>query len=361
MRTHAFMITLLIALGAAMPAFAHDRFPFPDSRTVTVMSWNVASGVDAELAAVPAAVGVPDLLQKVARVYQAYFARNFPDRAAAIAAQVAAHRPDLIGLQEAVLVRTQAPPDGPATPATTVALDYVEILLDALAARGQHYEVVVQAINFDAELPSALGFDVRHTDRDVILARVDARAPDLAFTNVQAGVFATNCAVPSAALGPTTFRRGWASVDVKVRHQTFRFVSTHLEGACLQATPAIQQAQALDLLGGPASTDMPLVLVGDLNSAGDGTGTAYNKLIAAGFTDAAVAAGTGNSYTCCQAPDLSNPTSLFDRRIDFIVSRGPFKVLGTQLVGEQAADRTATGRWPSDHAGVVTRFRLPPP
>jgi hypothetical protein len=63
----------------------------------------------------------------------------------------------------------------------------------------------------------------------------------------------------------------------------------------------------------------------------------------------------------CQAPDLSNPTSLFDRRIDFIVARGPFKVLGTQLVGEQAADRTATGRWPSDHAGVVTRFRLPPP
>ena len=84
MKTHAFMITLLIALTAAMPAVAHDRFPFPDGGTVTVMSWNVSNGVDAELAVVPTAVGVPDLLQKIARVYQAYFTRNFPDRAAAI-------------------------------------------------------------------------------------------------------------------------------------------------------------------------------------------------------------------------------------------------------------------------------------
>jgi len=353
-------ITLLAALAVAAPAFAQHR-PHPGDPTVTVMSWNVSNGVDAELAAVPAASGLPDLLQKVSAVYQAYFVRNFPDRAAAIAAQVATHRPDLIGLQEAVLVRTQSPPDGPATPATTVVLDYVQILLDALAARGQRYEVVLQSINFDAELPSALGFDVRHTDRDVILGRVGTKGSGLGFTNAQAGVFTTNCAVPSATLGSTTFRRGWASVDVTMRQQTFRFISTHLEGFCGPATPAIQQAQAQDLLGGPASTDLPLVLVGDLNSPGDGTGAAYNKLIAAGFTDAAVAAGIGNSFTCCQAPDLSNPTSLFDRRIDFVLLRGHFKALGTELVGEAAADRTAVGRWPSDHAGVVTTLRLPPP
>ena len=361
MKVHALAIALLVASAVAMPALAQHRVPFPDGRTVTVMSWNVSNGVDAELAAVPSAANLPDLLQKVAAVYQGYVARNFPDRAAAIADQVAAHRPDLIGLQEAVLVRTQSPPDGPSTPATMVALDYVQILLDALATRGQRYEVVVQSINFDAELPSALGFDVRHTDRDVILARIDSRAPDLAFTNAQAGIFSANCAVTSATLGPTTFRRGWASIDVKLRQQTFRFISTHLEGACLQATAAIQQAQAFDLLGGPAATTLPLVLVGDLNSAGDGTGAAYNKLTAAGFTDAAVVAGIGNSLTCCQAPDLSNPTSLFDRRIDFVLVRGPFTVLGTQLVGEQPADRTATGRWPSDHAGIVTRLGLAHP
>jgi hypothetical protein len=108
----------------------------------------------------------------------------------------------LVGLQEAVLVRTQSPPDGPATPATTVVLDYVQILLNALAARGLHYEVVVQSINFDAELPSALGFDVRHTDREVILARADLKTSDLKLSNAQAGNFVTNCTIPSPITGP---------------------------------------------------------------------------------------------------------------------------------------------------------------
>ena len=254
-------------------------------------------------------------------------------------------------------MRTQSPPDGPATPATTIALDHLRILLDALAARGQRYEVLVQVATFDAELPSAFGFDVRHTDREVILARVDGRLPELDVGNAQAGIFSDNCVVPSA-VGSLTFRRGWAAIDVRWRRQAFRFVSTHLEGACGPATAAIQQAQVADLLGGPASTALPLVLVGDLNSPGDGTGVAYNRLVAAGLADAAVTTGLGNAPTCCQAPQLSNPASLADRRIDVVLTRGGFKAIGATLVGETAADRTATGLWPSDHAGMVVRLRL---
>jgi hypothetical protein len=345
------------AIGIASPARADSRHA--PGAALTVMTWNVSDGVAAELAAVPTATGLPDLAQKVAAVYQGYFARDFADRADAIAKQIAWHRPDLVGLQELVLVRTQAPPDGPATPATAVALDPLRILLAALAARGQRYEVLVQLATFDAELPSALGFDVRHTDREVILARIDARPPDLDYVNAQAGIFASNCVVPSALGGSLTFRRGWAAIDVRWRRQAFRFVSTHLEGACGAATASIQQAQVSDLLSGPVSTVLPLVLVGDLNSPGDGTGAAYNRIVAAGLEDAAVAAGLGNAYTCCQAPQLTNPGPLFDRRIDVVLASPPFKVLGASLVGEAAADRSAAGRWPSDHAGVVVRLRLP--
>src|SRR3990170_6945483 len=174
MKALVFTITLLLMLSSA-PVVAQQRVPFAGHRVVTVMTQNVYHGVDAEFSAIPTATGFLDLLQKVAAVYQCYFARNFPERAAALAAEIEATRPDLIGLQEAILVRTQSPPDGPATPATTVALDFVRILLDALAARGLHYEVVVQSIGFDAELPSGLGFDVRHTDREVILARADLK------------------------------------------------------------------------------------------------------------------------------------------------------------------------------------------
>ena len=360
MKALVFTITLLLMLSSAS-VIAQQGVPFAGHRVVTVMAQNVYHGVDAEFSAIPTATGFLDLLQKVAAVYQGYFARNFPERAAALAAEVEATGPDLIGLQEAILVRTQSPPDGPATPATTVALDFVRILLDALAARGLHYEVVVQSIGFDAELPSGLGFDVRHTDREVILARADLKTSDLKLSNAQAGNFVANCTIPSATVGPITIRRGWVAVDVKIRGKSFRFISTHLDGDCLPFTSAIQQAQAAELLGGPAATDLPVVLVGDLNSPGDGTGVTYNNLITAGFADAAVDAGVGGTLTCCQADDLLNPVSILDRRIDFVLSRAGFTVLGADIVGEDPSDRTLSGLWPSDHAGVVATFELPHP
>jgi hypothetical protein len=314
------------AVGQREPPSAADR-------VVTVMSLNVNHGVAGELNALAGATDFDDMLAKVAAVYQGYFARDFHARAAAMAIQVEATRPDLIGVQEAVLVRTQYPPDGPATPATDVALDYLEILLDALAARGLHYEVVVQSIGWDAELPSALGIDVRHTDRELILARSDLKVSDLKLSNALTGHFLANCQIPSAILGPVTILRGWASVDAKIRGKSFRFITTHLDGDCTPFTFAYQQAQMAELLAGPA--------------------------VGAGFTDAAAVAGLGGRLTCCQANDLLNPVSMFDRRIDYVFYRGDFAVRGADVVGDDPADRTVSGLWPSDHAFVVTTLVVP--
>jgi hypothetical protein len=137
---------------------------------------------------------------------------------------------------------------------------------------------------------------------------------------------------------------------VKIRGKSFRFISTHLDVVCLQFTSAIQQAQAAELLGGPAATDLSVVLVGDLNSPGDGTGVTYNNLITAGFADAVVEAGVGGTLTCCQAEDLLNPVSILDRRSEFVLFRGAFTVLGAAVDGDDPADRTPSGLWPSDHA-----------
>jgi endonuclease/exonuclease/phosphatase family metal-dependent hydrolase len=255
-------------------------------------------------------------------------------------------------------VRTQSPPDGPATHATTVALDYVKILLEALAARGLNYEVVVQSPNLDVELPSALGFDVRHTDREVILARSDLKTSDLKLSNAQGGNFVTNCTIPTTTLGPITIRRGWVAIDAKTRGNSFRLISTHLDFTCLQFTPAIQRAQAAEILGGPAATDLPVVLAGDFNSPGDGSGVTYNDLIAAGFDDSVIEAGVAALPTCCQANDLLNPISTLNSRIDFVLFRGALKALDADIVGNNPSDRTPSGLWPSDHAGVVSKLRL---
>jgi endonuclease/exonuclease/phosphatase family metal-dependent hydrolase len=358
MKRWAISILVMVTwFGTASPA----RGQIDDDgteRVVRVLTRNVYHGVNAEIFAVPSATSQLDLLKKVAAVYQGYLARNFPERATALAAEIDERRPDLIGLQEAILVRTQAPMDGMATPATSVALDYVQLLVDALAARGLAYEVVVQSIDFDFELPSALGMDIRHTVRNVILARSDLQVSDLKLSNAQTGHFATNCVLPSN-FGPISILRGWVAVDVKTRGRVLRFLNTHLDGDCLPITPAIQQAQAAEILAGPAATELPLIFVGDLNSPADGTGVTYNALLAAGFSDAWTLAGSGAGLSCCQADDLLNATSTLNRRIDLVLFRGGFIAREAFTVGDAPEDRTPSGLWPSDHAGVGAALAVP--
>src|SRR5262249_50938188 len=142
MKTRLLPFTLLLVLSLSTMLHAQQSVPFAGEREVTVMTQNLYSGVDQEIFAVPNATSFLDLLSKVADVYNGYFARDFPARAERIASEVAAAHPDLIALQEAVLVRTQFPADGPATPATDVALDYVAILQQALTSKGLVYNVV---------------------------------------------------------------------------------------------------------------------------------------------------------------------------------------------------------------------------
>lgn len=360
MRPSIAVIGVLVIASAAAPRAQPSAAPGPN-RLIRLMTQNVYHGVDAEIFAVPQATSQADLLDKVAAVYNGYLARNFPERAAALALEIYLTRPDLIGLQEAILVRTQQPADGAATPATFVKLDYVQILLDALAARGLAYKVVTQSVGFDLELPSALGFDVRHTDREVILARADLSAADLTLSNPLAGNFAVSCPIPSS-FGPIPIRRGWVAVDATVRRRTFRFLSTHLDGDCLPFTSAYQQAQAAELIAGPGATDLPVVLVGDLNSPADGSGVTYNTLTGAtaGLTDTWTMSGLGAGLTCCQADDLRNNESSLTQRIDLVLFRGAFTPLAAITIGDRPVFKTSSGMWPSDHAGVVAGLLLQP-
>ena len=105
MRTFVFAIALLLTISF-VPASAQQAIPFGGDRIVTVMTRNVYHGVDAEIFRVPGATSLEDLLDRVAAVFRGYEARNFPERAKALAAEIEATQPALIGLQEAVLVRT---------------------------------------------------------------------------------------------------------------------------------------------------------------------------------------------------------------------------------------------------------------
>src|SRR5262245_25371968 len=122
--------------------------------------------VGTSFAPLTAAQTPQQLLAAVATVYNNILATKPAERAAAMAREIARHRPDLVALQEASLLRT-----GTGGPATTVRSDLLQSLLDELEGLGQRYRAVAIVPGLDAQVPSALGFDVRVTVQDAILVR----------------------------------------------------------------------------------------------------------------------------------------------------------------------------------------------
>ncbi len=185
----------------------------------------------------------------VTEVFGIVQATNFPERAEAIADTVMTRRPDVIGLQEVSWYRT-GPYDGGVN-AETTAYDFLDILMNALAARGLDYRVAGVVTNADVEAPmfvSAQGdlADLRLTDRDVILVRGNVHAG----TPV-AGNYSTNAGFD---LGPSSveFTRGYVMVPVSVKGRSYLFVNTHLETRLNGDNPLgilYQYAQSLELAG----------------------------------------------------------------------------------------------------------------
>jgi len=272
-----------------------------------------------------------------------------------MAREIARHRPDLVALQEAAMLRTGTS----GTPAVTVRADLLQSLLDALAGLGQRYVAVAIVPGLDAQVPSTLGFDVRVTLQDAILVRADLQPDELEVSNLQIEQFGVKLVVPTL-LGPFADPRGWAAIDVKMRGHRFRFVTTHLDSV----VPAIRVAQARELLLSAADTSLPVIIAGDSNidadSSLDPSFPGYQAIINAGFTDAWLSKRAPDpGFTAHQAENLLNPTSLLNHRIDLVLFRGGFGVADISLIGNQPADRTSSGLWPSDHAGIAATLRLP--
>ena len=347
------LIVFVIGALSLTPAGAGHR------RDIDVLTYNVFLGGD--LTPVITASTEQEFVIASTNLWLQVVATDYPSRAASIADSIDETAPHLIGLQEVSLWRTDTPADGPATPAEDVAFDFLQILLDELEARGLDYEPVSVVNNFDGEAPTALGFDARLTDRDVILARSDLPRAHLRITNEQSMNFSTALEIPNPVIGTIEVTRGWNAVDVKARGKSFRFINTHLEAF----GPAEQVAQAQELLNGPAATSLPVVMVGDFNSNAVGstpptTTPTYDVLLAAGFTDAwpqAAPVSLGNG--CCWNSDLL--TGVLDHRIDLVLFRGGgFAATDADLLGEEDADRTPAGLHPSDHSGVLVELEFGP-
>jgi endonuclease/exonuclease/phosphatase family metal-dependent hydrolase len=358
-------------VGAEAPEIANK------SKTVTVMTANLYYGAD--LAPAIVAIGSGDPTAIVAAVTEIFAKVRFTDfnaRAEGIAREIEAAQPDLVGLQEVSIWRSQTPADFVQGNAEHIEYDFLGILLQALEARGLHYGEIAREVGLDAEFPGFLTeaaieagelSDIRLTEQEVILARTDLRVSDLKLSNARTGHFEVNFEFPISETETFVLLRGWASVDAKVRGKSFRFVTTHLE----DESEEVRQAQALEILAGPAGTDLPVVFVADANSNanGDATTPAYSAFIGDGFVDTWTQAHPGLTVsTCCNAELLTNPAfpspSDDTGRIDLVLYRGEtdFETLGAGLFGTNpATDRVSNGLtliWPTDHAGVAATLQI---
>jgi len=296
------------------------------------------------------AVSQTEFLSAVHSTWLEVQASNIPERAAAVAGEIAVLHPDLIGLQEVSQWRT-----GPLfSPPTSLRFDALQSLLDALAQRGAHYAAIATITEGQFEAPDVYaGIEVAVTDLDVILARTDL-GDVLSTSNVQTQHFSTLLSLTTPFGNSITVNRGWASVDVTLRGRAFRFITTHLEAF----VPAIQVAQAAELVNGPANTALPVVLGGDLNSAAAGgpdSSASYNNIITAGFADVWNATNPGRSgFTWpLHLEDPYTPTATPSERIDLLLTKGVWNPIVSWRFGNLPIFRTSSGLWPSDHAGVA--------
>jgi endonuclease/exonuclease/phosphatase family metal-dependent hydrolase len=321
--------------------------------SITVMTQNLYQGT--ELANTLAATTQQQFVLGVAADYNNVVATDFPERADAIAAEIAQTGPALVGLQEVALWQTQRPY---LSGSWTVSYDFLQMLLDRLAAHGMHYTTVGVRTNFNVAGVGLFSFGymgVSLTERAALLARTDLPTSQLQLSNPQQGGYLASILVHTLT-GTDPIGSGWLSVDATTQGHSFRFITTHLSAITL--TSGVQAPQMQELLAGPAVTTLPVVIAGDFNSTP--TGAAYTEATGAGFADEwTVANGGDNGYTAFQVvPTITNTKSNLSTRIDYVLARGPIAAQDMRLVGATPSSRTPSGLWPADHAGVVATLAI---
>jgi endonuclease/exonuclease/phosphatase family metal-dependent hydrolase len=334
--------------------------PITLKNSVAVMTQNMDAGTDLGYL-----FKVPHLLNAASLTYGEVLNSNIPRHAALLARIIARLQPDLISLQEVTLWQTFS-----ADLKTSVLYDQLDLLLKELKKLNRPYKVVISQTLSQGQLlvdPSLIGNPtdmtetLSFTDRDVIIARADFKPSKLALWHPQKKIYDTLFTLP---LGTSNLisKRGWLSVDAKIRGKSFRFVNTHLETVIpfIPQTSLIQVAQAEELILVMSDTDLPVVLAGDFNADAefamigpDQTDTP-NTILAAGFKDTWHERHPNNPcFTWplfLEDPLGSSPNGPIER-IDLIYARD-LNVLDAYRVGN------LNHHFASDHLGVVAKLSI---
>ena len=212
----------------------------------------------------------------------------------------------------------------------------------------------------DLEVPAGAPYarDIRLLQQDAILVKAGL-ADEVHLTNAQSANYDTKLVIPTGFGQRFVVNRGWVSVDAVVNQRAFRFVNTHLEAF----DPFIRLQQARELIaadGAIGSATGPVILVGDLNTGPDlpvdDNELAFRALVAYGLIDTWELTHPGDpGYTSGFNELLTDPSpeGALEHRVDHVMTTPGVGVLASRIYGIDRDNRTPSGLWPSDHAGVA--------
>lgn len=343
---------------------ANGQGPCSPASAFRVYTQNVYLGGDTRpLLTIDNLDDIPTVLDAAGRFWAEVVASDIPARARVFVDEIDRQRPHVVALQEVLrfmlLGRRLQPVGG---------IDILTEIRAEIERRGLPYEVAMVQDATSSTLPlvadatnGGISTWLQFTDRLVVLKRKDVRILRRAQGQYEA----------RASLGPIELVRGWARLTVEHDGVPHHLIATHLE---VQAIMAVHMAQAAELQNSVAARlDGITIIAGDLNSdaaAAPGTPSwtpTYDNLVSAGFTDVWAAATFSDheeGVTCCHDPSLGAGRVL-DERIDFVMVRREEakgldrSLLTAEVVGVDPSDRTRSGLWPSDHAGLVATLLVP--
>ena len=260
------------AARAATPAVAPAQATEPVP--VTVMGRNLYLGSDVG----EALALLPDLAAAGQFLWDEVQITNFTARAPALAAEAAAARPAVIGLQEATTWKCTNSLVG----GSTTVYDFTEQFIEATEAAGVPYVIA----EFDGKQAFNPGYKIGPIPRLTMVNDPEAFQPLFGSDTAACGFELADALLVRADLaeqvqgaGTTEFsdaypivpwlfeiERGYAWADIAIDGVPIRFVATHLESLWDENAQNLGPEQARQLVADLESTELPLVVMGDFNN-----------------------------------------------------------------------------------------------
>jgi hypothetical protein len=350
-------LLLIVALQASAQAFSNGK------GALRVMTYNANEGTD--FFEIQAATDQQSFLAAVVQTIVQVRATNPPARMQALAKQIIAASPDLVGVQELDQWSTGPLDLLSGCGAMTTEFDMLQELQDALAAQGAHYRVAVRQQQYafpatpGAMFPSGPFLCVALVGEIAILARTDLDPSKFQVGNPQSAQYVSTLVFPTPIGTLPCHGPGprWMLVSTDKPFASSLVTWSQWIQRC-SGLPSIRRAQGAELRGGPANTTLPVVIAMDSNfqAAPLPQDPSYVDFVLAGYNNVWLELQPGvPGLTCCQAELDNNPVSQLYQRIDLILTMGPVEAQNVALFGATAASRTSGGLWPSDHAGVAAQ------